>query len=273
MPVLVRFLQREQLPPNSQVFLRYIFAFLFALIYYFLVTKTKLKVYKKSIVFLLIISIVGYTVTNLFFTYAVLNGQVATTLFLFYCYSIITPVLGFFVLKEKMNKYVIIALGIILAALLLLFQPISLSSLKVGALFAIISSFGQSIYLVGRKKLTEYPAKFMTLANTFIGVIVVGILSLVFENKFYSSGAVTHLSLQTWIVTILFGSFNFLGWLCMTKGFEYFKSSLGSIILMLELVFGVILAFLFFNEIPTLYTLLGGVLIVIASLLVILKGD
>jgi len=58
----------------------------------------------------------------------------------------------------------------------------------------------------------------------------------------------------------------------MTKGFEYFHATSANIILLSELVFGVFFAFLFFGEIPTIATFIGGILIIFASILVILKG-
>jgi drug/metabolite transporter (DMT)-like permease len=45
------------------------------------------------------------------------------------------------------------------------------------------------------------------------------------------------------------------------------------ILLLSELVFGVFFAFLFFHEIPTMATFIGGILILFSSVLVILKGE
>ncbi len=273
MPVLIRTLGGGGLLPMSQVFLRYICAFLAAAIYFFLISKSKIKVDKKDLFLLAITTIFGYALTNLFFTYGILYTKVSNALFLFYTYAIIAPILGYFFLKDKINVVNIASLIISLVALALLFSPNSLPTWKVGGFFAILSALGQSSYLILRKKLSKYPASFMMLANTLVGVVVLGALSMTLEHSFYFGGGITHVTGSVWLTTILFGVDNFLAWFAMTKGFEYFKATAGSIILLSELVFGIFFAFLFFREIPTLATFIGGILILISSTLVILKGE
>lgn len=112
----------------------------------------------------------------------------------------------------------------------------------------------------------------MMLINTLLGTLVVGALGILLEQPFYFQGGITHVSLSTWLVTILFGIDNFAAWFAMTKGFEYFHATSASIILLSELVFGIFFAFLFFHEIPPYTTFVGGSLIIFASIMVILKG-
>ena len=273
MPVLIRTLGGGGLPPMSQVFLRYIFAFLSACIYFFLISKSKIKIDRKDWFLLGLVTVFGYALTNLFFTYGILFTSVSNALFLFYTYAIIAPVLGYFFLKDKINVINIASLIMSLIALALLFSPNSIPTWKMGGFFAILAALGQSSYLILRKKLHTYPASFMMFINTLVGVLVLGILSFTFESSFYFNGGVSHVSNNVWITTILFGIDNFLAWFTMTKGFEYFKATAGSIILLSELIFGIVLAFFFFKEIPTSATVIGGVLILTASILVILKGE
>ncbi|HSW47448.1 MAG TPA: DMT family transporter [Candidatus Saccharimonadales bacterium] len=273
MPVLIRTLESNGIPPVSQVFLRYIFAFISAVIYHFIIARLRFVRPNNKIMLLLFATIFGYGLTNLFYTIAVLNTQVSNALFLFFTFAIMAPILGFIFLKEKVNKFNTSALILSLIALLLLFQPNGLSTWKIGGIFALMSAFTQASYLIARKRLKEYSASFMMLANTFFGVLALGILSLIFESNFYFGGSINHLSVSTWITTILFGVLNFLGWFCATKGFEYFRSSSASIILLSELVFGVFFALIFFKEVPTYLTLIGGLLIIISSAVVILRGE
>lgn len=272
MPIMIRMLGSNGLPPMSQVFLRYIFAFVAAAIYFFSTKQTRVNITSKNILYFLAATIFGYALTNLFFTYGILNTLVSNALFLFYSYAIIAPILGFIFLKEKVNFINILSLIFSLLALLLLFQPNSIPTWKIGGFFAILSAVGQAIYLVLRKKLTTYSASFMMFANTLVGVIIVGLLSLVFESYFYLQGGIMHISTNTWLVTILFGFDNFLAWLTMTKGFDYFKATTGSVILLSELIFAIIFTFMFFGELPTIFSIIGGLLILISSLLVIYKG-
>ena len=111
MGILVRFLTAENVPQISQVFLRYIIAFLGAFTY-FKVTKSKFKFYKKGLGLLIAVSVFGYGLTNLFFNLAMANTQISTGLFIFSLFAIITPILSFVLLKEKANKYNFIGLFI-----------------------------------------------------------------------------------------------------------------------------------------------------------------
>ncbi len=273
MPVLIRTLGAGNIPPMSQVFLRYIPAFLSALVY-FLATKSKSEFKIQDVLPLLLLSVFGYALTNLWFTYGIIYTQVSTALFIFYCFGIITPVLAFVFLREKMNKFNWLALLVSIVALLLLFSPQPSATWKLGAFFATLAAFGQSFYLIGRKKLGNYSSKFLLLCSTFTGIVTLGMLSLIFENNFYTSPAgISTISLNTWIVTLLFGVDNFVAWLLMSKGFRLIKASTGSLILLVENVFAVTFALVFFQELPTVATLLGGGLILFASTVVIHKGD
>lgn len=273
MPVLIRILGAGHITPMSQVFLRYIFAFLSALIY-FKVTKSKFELKKKDIVPILLLAIFGYALTNLFFTYGMIYTQISIALFIFYCNGIITPILGYIILKEKANIYNISALIIGAFALTLLFAPTSVSTWKLGAVFALASGLGQSFYLIGRKKLANYSSKFLLLCSTLVGVIVLGTMSFLFENSFYSQPqGISSVSAITWLVTILFGIDNFLAWLFMSKGFQLVKTTTGSMLLLAENAFAVALAFIFFQEVPILTTFVGGALIITASAITIFKGN
>lgn len=70
-----------------------------------------------------------------------------------------------------------------------------------------------------------------------------------------------------WIANLLF-AFMFLstGQL-MVYGFHRLEAQTGSLIMLLEILLGIILGFLFFKEILTLNTFLGGLLIVFAIVL------
>lgn len=271
MPIMIRLLKIGGLPPMAQVFSRYIFAFISALIY-FIVTKSKFKIEKKDILLLLLTTIFGYALTNLFFTYGIIYTTVGNALFLFYIYGIITPIFSFFLLKERFNKFNLISLVLSLIALFFLFQPNSISTWKLGGFFAILSALCQSLYLISRRKLLKYSAATMMIMNTVVGIIVLGILSFIFEGNFYSE-VIQTVSSKTWITTIIFGVDNFLAWLFMTKGFELFKASTGSIVLLIENVFAIILAAIFLKEIPTYLTIIGGSLILLSSIVVISKSE
>ena len=58
----------------------------------------------------------------------------------------------------------------------------------------------------------------------------------------------------------------------MVKGFELFQATIGSLILLSELVFGIFLAVICFQEFPTIMTIIGGLLVISSSAIVIIKN-
>lgn len=271
LPILIRFLNAAQVEPTAQILMRYLFACLIAGIY-FIVSKSKFYFDKKNLLLLVLTAVLGYSFTNMFITYAIIYTQASTALFIFYFYTILTPILAFIFLKEKANRFNFISLVLSLLSLLLLFQPNAIATWKLGGVFAIICSLGQSFYLIARKKLFQYSAQELMVINTVIGILTMILLTVILYPHFYTQTVMT-LSLQTWIAALVAGAINFFGWLLMSKGFQYVKAATGSLVMLTENVFIVFIALIFLNETPTLMTLIGGVLIITSAALVTLKGD
>jgi drug/metabolite transporter (DMT)-like permease len=272
MPVLIRILGRGNIPPASQVFMRYCVAWI-AAITYFTVSKSKFSVKKQDVMLLVLVSLCGYALLNWVYTLANLSTQIGTVLFIFNCSTIMGPLLGYIFLKEKLNNSKIIAMVIGFVSLLFLFRPGPFATWKLGAFFALLAATGNSIYVIGRKKLGSYDSKLILLTNTTLGVIVMGIISFLIESKFYFHGGITTLAPATWLITFLFGLDNFTAYLFFTKGFQLVSAGTGSMVMLAENIIGVLFAFLFFAEVPTATTLIGGALILTASILVIMKGE
>lgn len=268
MPVLIRTLGRGNIPPLSQVFLRYIVACLAAIVF-FRLSKLTILVKKQDVFLLFIVALFGYALVNVFYTLANLNTQIGTVLFIFNCSTVLGPLLGYIFLKERLSRSMIIATIIGLVSLFFLFTPGPMETWKIGAFFALISSVGSSLYVIGRKKLVAYDSSLILLVNTTVGVLVVGLLSVLFEPSFYFQGGIGTVSLNTWIVTILFGLDNFAAYYCMTKGFQLLSAGEGSMIMLTENIIGIFFAYIFFQEIPSIQSSIGGLLILFASLLVL----
>ena len=272
MPVLIRALGHGHIPPASQVFLRYIVACLAATIYFF-ATNTKFIVKKKDMLMLFLVALFGYALVNLFYTWANLSTQIGTVLFIFNCSTVMGPLLGFLFLREKLNTPKVIAMIIGLVSLFFLFRPGPFSTWERGAIFALISAIGSSFYVIGRKKLGGYDSRLILLISTAVGVVTLGVIALATENNFFTGGGIQTVTPMTWLLTILFGLDNFTAYLFMTKGYQLVTAGTGSMVMLSENLIGVMFAFLFFAEIPTVSTLIGGALILTASVLVILKGE
>jgi len=273
MPVLIRTLDEGAVPPAAQVFLRYVVSFSLALSY-FVLKGSRFNFKKGNIFFLVLLGVCGYGLTNLFFTYSFIYTEIGNALFLFYSFGIMTPILAFFVLKEKLNRFNWIGLIITFIAIALLFRPNSFDTWKLGGVFALLAALGQSIYIIGRRKFKEYSSELMMLSSTFLGVVSIGVISFLLHSDFYfEDDGIGLLTSETWITIIIFGILNFLGWLLMSKGFEHVKAKTGSIFLLSENVLAVLWGLVVFSEIPSLAVVFGGLMIILATILVTVKGD
>lgn len=271
MPILIRAIAANKVPPMSQVAMRYLFAFVTASLY-FITRKAKFKINVSQLWLIITMSIIGYGLSNLFYTLANLSTEVSNAIFIFFTFSIITPIFALIFLREAINKYNVAGLIIAFIGLGFLVRPNSFATWQVGALFAFLAAVLQSIYLVGRRRLKEVSSELILLSSTFLGMTSVGALALVFEKHFFTPGGIGSLSTNTWILTILFGLLNFSGWYFLSKGFQILTASVGSLLMMWEPVLVAILAFLVYNEVPTIFTLLGAGLITTAVFIVVLKG-
>lgn len=262
MSVLIRLLATE-IPIFSQIFLRYIVAttaaFSFAKF-----TKTELKMRNiGDYVIMLVIAVLGYAFSSIFFTLAILNTTIASATFIFSIYVVITPILGFFLLREKISKFTLFAVCLSILGLYLLLNPSNLTT-PLGGIFALVSAVFQAIYLVGSRKLRKYTAKTLLFYSTFCGVISLGIISFLFERNFYISGIgqnIFSISTTSWIIIFLFGLDNFLAWLFLNKGLQTVKAGTSSIILLIEPVLASILGVIFYKELPQITSILGMVII------------
>lgn len=266
MSIFIRLINTE-IPPFSQMFLRYFVTVSLSVIFV-IAQKQKVKPYTTNDFFLLIaIAFFGYTLSTVFFTFSILETTIATALFLFSTNVIITPILAFVLLKEKISQKIWISMIIAICGASLLFQPDFQSKSVVGPLCALIASFVTAIYYVGRRKLQKYSAATMMLYATITGLISMAIAAYIFEPTFIISGSLSQVSIPIWITMFLFACDNFIAWYFVNKGFESINAGPGSIILLLEPVIGVLIGITLYSEIPTTISFIG-IFLIIGSILI-----
>ena len=59
-----------------------------------------------------------------------------------------------------------------------------------------------------------------------------------------------------------------VGLLLIYRGFEKVNAQKGSVIIMLDIVFSILFAYILFNEVPTAFGIFGGILILFGSYLI-----
>ena len=145
----------------------------------------------------------------------------------------------------------------VLTGLYILTPEFSIESTQVkGILFGILSAF---CYAVRILILKQHVAKYNGTALMFYQTVVTTVLLLpvlfimdlsALKNQF------PYLLLLALLTTAI-------GHSLMLHSLKFFSASTASIISSLQPVFGIILAFFFLNEIPTINTFLGGILILL----------
>ena len=172
----------------------------------------------------------------------------------------ITALYGFFLLHEQITWQKISLIGI--AFIGVLFLSVSdfshIFEWGVGEVAAFVSVISFSLSYVARKWQThKLNNQEITLIMFIIAFLIVFTLSLLAKEP---------LPLDNWtgfllLVVITAGLFNVINLFLTNYGFQHVKAVLASNLLTFESVFAVTLGFLFYQEIPSIKELIGGVLI------------
>lgn len=261
MSIFIRIVNTE-IPPFSQMFLRYFVTVTLAFIFVKLQKQTIKSKTSNGLILMILVAFFGYTLSTVFFTFSILATTIATTLFLFSTNVIIAPILAFIILKERMPRNLLIAIGLSLIGALLLFQPDFQSKSVIGPLFALLASFATAVYYVGRRALKNHSAATMMFYATTTGFISMAAAAFIFERSFYSLQTLSNISPFVWFILFIFALDNFAAWYLVNKGFETIKAGTGSIVLLLEPVLGVLIGLSIYNEIPTIVSTVGIIAII-----------
>lgn len=189
--------------------------------------------------------------------YALKLSNVSLGMLSLYTFPVIIALLEPFILKVKFQGIHLFFGFLILLGLYILTPEFSLESSQIrGIFFGVFSAFCYAIrILILKKHATNYDGTVLM----FYQVIVISIL--LFPTLFFMdiSGIRTQ-----WPYLLLLGFLTTaVGHSMMLHSLRFFSASTTSIINSLQPVFGIIMAFLFLNEIPTLNTFFGGSLILL----------
>ena len=244
------------MPVGAIVWFRSAFAVVF--IYGFCrFTKVNLKIKAKKdwIPFLLsAIFMAGHWLT---YFYALKLSNVAIGMLSLFTFPIITAFLEPFFSKTKFDP-VYIFLGIlVLTGLYVLAPEFTLESNKLkGILLGLISAVCYSLrILILKQHVSNYNGSMLMFYQTaIISVLLVPILFFVDLSGFNSQ--FPYLVLLAVLTTAI-------GHTLMVKSLKHFSASTATIISSIQPIFGIIIAFIFVNEIPNFNTFIGGSLILL----------
>lgn len=187
--------------------------------------------------------------------YALKLSNVAVGMLSLYTYPVITTFLEPLFFKNKLSGVHLLLGAMVLLGVYILAPEISLGSNMIqGIFFGVFSAFCYAIRFLLMKKLVSSYHGSMLMFYQMLIVAAVTIPYLFIKDVSSVSHQYPYLLLLGILTTAV-------GHTLMTLMLKHFKASTASIISSIQPVFGIILAFVFLSEIPSLNTFIGGFLI------------
>ena len=191
------------------------------------------------------------------YVFAMYNTTVANTNFIISLQILFLAIFGFFFLKEKINLITLISIILAMSGVLLMVG----NSLSPGELSGNLAAFTMPItFAVLIMIVRKFPSVDMVPAQFIAGVssCLIGL----------SLSPTIMISPHDIFLGFLAGFFQIgFGFIFITIGARTTPSAVVGVIMLSESVLGPIWAFLFVSEIPSLYGLIGGAIILFAVLL------
>lgn len=189
---------------------------------------------------------------------------IGTSYFLMYAGGTVSGfAIGSLFLKEKLNQVKLAALLLSGVGLYFIFT-LQLLNQNLGYLIlALAAGVGLAGWNVLAKKVKgDYSPLYLTFIDWGLCLPIYLIGSLVLRENW----APLALNIP-WATMVIYSFFCITSGSLVIIGFKHLEAQVGSLIMLLEVVFGVIFAFLFFGETISQTTLLGGALILAATAL------
>jgi drug/metabolite transporter (DMT)-like permease len=244
------------LPAEVIILCRASFASVF--IYVFCrVKKVDLKINSKKDFYSFVVS--GFFMGAHLITYfiALKLSNVALGMLSLFTFPVITALLEPFFSKQKLNPIHVFLAALVLVGVFILVPELSLenSHLK-GILFGILSAFCYSFRnLTLKKHVINYNGSALMLHQMII--VSVLLLPVLFFSDFSNFESQLPLLVLVALLTTA------IGHTMMVNSLKHFSVTTASIIGSIQPIFGIIIAYFFVNEIPSINTFIGGSLILL----------
>lgn len=242
------------LPAEAIIFCRAILAALFIFIFC-KIKKIDLKIKTREDFISFIIS--GFFMAAHWVTYfiALKLSNVALGMLSIYTYPVITAFLEPIFSKQKINPVHVFLAVLVLIGLYILVPDFSLENEQVkGILFGILSAFCFAFRnLTIKKHVKDYNGSALMLHQMI--VIAVLLIPVLFFSDFSNLESQLPLLILVALLTTA------IGHTMMVNSLKHFSVATASIISSVQPIFGIIIAYIFVNEVPTFNTFIGGSLI------------
>lgn len=217
------------------------------------------RILSKDYKWFLLMPVVGVAAVVTLFV-AINHITIGTTLFLHYASLTITGfVLGYLIFQERVNRIKLLSLLLSLIGLFLIFFASYLQEDFVYLVLAFVSGAASSAwYLLSKKLSSAYPYSQILMIDSAAVFLLCALFAFFLSETFF----VPSFSLQ-WVFVAGLTAVSFAAFLFTVYGFRFLQAQSATLVLLLEVIFGLVLALVLFTEIPTLQALIGGTLILI----------
>ena len=184
----------------------------------------------------------------------------ATVVSITFAAPIFTTILSIFFLNEKVGLYRWMAVIVGFIGIIVISEP-GYSSLNIYYLYPIIFCLGLSYVAIAIRQLSSTEPVWLIGLFFSISIFILSLFSI------FTKGWVLP-SLKDLFLLSMVGILGGLANLWLTQSYKYSEVSLVTPLKYLALVFAIIFGYLFWDEIPTLKTLIGSVLVVFSSIII-----
>ena len=196
--------------------------------------------------------------------FAIMNTSIANAVLGYMTTPVFVIVLSPFLLKEHVNKSIVAALVLALFGVLLIFDPRNLlqSIAPVGVISGVFAGFASAmVEIIGRKLKDRYSPFSLTFLGTAVGML------FMFPAFVLTGLAVP--SVDSVGVILLLGLGGVSGGTLLYYGLKHMLAQSASIVILLEPFISIVAAFVIFFEVPSVLTIFGAMLLIVADVIIV----
>ena len=248
----------EDYPLGQVLFFR---GFVGVIIYFFIMPRDRIKnfYYTKRVGLHFLRCLFGLIALIAIFI-ALRNLPLATVVSISFAAPIFTTIFSIFFLSEKVGFYRWLAVSIGFVGIIVITEP-GFGALNIYYICPIIFCLGLSYVAIAIRQLSTTEPIWLIALNFSIVITLASLFTIPFGWVMPSAQDLILLSM----IGLLGGFAN----LWLSQSFKLSEVSLVSPLKYLALVFGIIFGYLIWDEIPTIKTLLGALLVVASSLIIL----
>ena len=244
-------------PLGQVVFFRGFFGIVF---YFFVIPKNRINnFYRTKRAFLHFLRCFVGLIAMVAIFIALRNLPLATVVSISFAAPIFTTIFSIFFLSERVGIYRWLAVVIGFVGILIITEP-GFESLNIYYIFPIIFCIGLSYVAIAIRQLSSTEPVWLISLNFSIAITIAGLCTLPHGWKIPS--------FFDFFVLSLVGLFGGVANLWLSQSYKFSEVSLVTPLKYLGLVFAIFFGYLIWGEVPSLKSLIGGLLVILSSIII-----